>query len=188
VILSALLGLALGVWLAFPWRSLAEAALIRLMGRAAESGVAISLIDPDVRGVFPRFVASGVDVQMPFFSLVLRDLSLEPLWTDSLSERGASLRLVAGEGGIFLPDGTKASFSSLSAGLFLKGGVLTLSDLDVQGDIQAAGSLRGGSDGLLASDLTLKLPPSFDGPMRALGMMGPVRREGDVWRIEKHVQ
>jgi len=184
-----LLGLLLGVALGFPWRALADKATAALLARAAESGAAASLVSVEVEGLLvPTFVLRGFSAQLPFFSAALSDLTVRPSLLASLRSGGPAFGFSSRGGRFLLPDGASGGFSSLEGEGVSEGGTLTLADLSMRGEVALAGTLRFAGGGLAAADLTLRVPPPFDPPLRALGMMWPLRQTDGAWRLEKNGQ
>jgi hypothetical protein len=178
-------GLALG----FPWRALADRATATLLARAAESGAAASLVSVEAEGLLvPTLVLRGFSVQLPFFSAALSDLAVRPLLLSSLRSGGPVFGFSSRGGRFLLPDGASGGFASLEGEGVLEGGTLTLADLSMRGEVALAGTLRFAGGSLAAADLTLRVPPPFDPPLRALGMMWPLRQTDGAWRLEKNGQ
>lgn len=181
LLFALVIGLLTGLRLFMPWEKITETAFLK-----ATANVPAEAISYFVEGIVPALGVRGLELKAPMGSIVLESLKGTPLLTRSLLSMAPTVRLDL-ERAVAQFGGTSTSFRGEII-LSLKGGEVSVKDLNLQGGLEIQGNmdLSLETSRIIRADVTIKAPKELGGILSAASAMMPLTQgpEG-IWNLKR---
>lgn len=191
IALSCLAGLAVGMLVFFPWRSVGDYAAAKGLATAASNGVYASIQSYSSDGLFDKqFMYRGVIADFPVFRFSAGDVVVDPLMLRSILKFTPTCTVKLGKGEIIPLTRQKLAWKSGSMNVALGKDTVSITEIWLTGDFSARGFLEVSKEtGKIArANLTLKVPADMDRALEIFGSNGilPLTkiRDGE-WKVER---
>ena len=189
--LLGIAGFALGAVLFLPWDALCGYVMSKGLSVAAENGIYGVVQDNYTEGLLDKeFIYRGVQADFPVFRFSSREIRVNPAVISTIFKAAPTASLTFGRGEIVPVTRQKLEWNSGSANVSLKGGVISVSDIEFAGKFSARGfvDISAETGKISRANLTLKVPEDLDRAMKMLGTSGmlPVSKlRAGEWKVEK---
>lgn len=188
---AAAVGLIIGIFLFFPWNTLAATILAAGSRAASANGIFLTAVSSEASGVFSKhFIYGGVKADFPIFRFTAREITVSPNILSSVFTSAKSGRVSISRGSVIPVTRQALEWNEGTADFSVKKDSILIENISFSGKTSVTGfmEISRATAKITRARMLIKVPPELDRMLNMVSMTGMIplsKIKNGEWRIER---